>query len=361
MSFAFDISPQYRLALILLGVLGITVLSLLLWYCEKRLSRRLFVFAEKKLAARLVNVSGSLSRRITGLLYILGIVSVLIALAQPRWGETKVELQAGTREFLVLLDTSESMRSDDILPTRLERAKLEIESLLQQFPADAFGLIVFSGAASITCPVTVDHAYFRSVLNAIDTGYISAKGTDIGSALREALHLLEEEKKQRPDFDDKTRTVILISDGENTSDNSFDVAERVAEYAHIFVVGIGTPEGGAITRSRWSIPGRQEKTLEETHITRLDEETLMRIATAGKGAYVRSQPDNSDIKQITEVLSSIHTQSRLSEHRFELAHRFQWFLAFALLCFATDALVSSQMPKLWNSFVIRRRVGRMTP
>lgn len=337
----FEFSHQKTIAWFIGSIIFLCACGFFLWYLEKRRFVRLDRFVQLHLAQQLTEGCGLMWRRLLNVLCLLGIGFALLAMAQPKWGEAWREVVSVSRDILILLDTSESMKASDILPTRLERARQEIISLLQAAPGDKFGLIAFAGAPSLQCPLTIDHAYFRTVLASVDTDTVSAKGTDIAAALEEACRTFEAEARTRPDVTPDSRAVILISDGEDIPGNAVEAAQKLAKYARIYVMGIGTPEGSPVQLSRLGDPQKRQTVLEETHVSVLDEETLMRIATTGRGAYVRSQADSSDIEQLTALMASLKTQKGQGEFRHGLINRYQWPLAIAILCYAGEGVCVS--------------------
>ena len=89
-------------------------------------------------------------------------------------------------DVMVVLDVSNSMRCEDIVPSRLERGKLDIEEMLKVSPGDRIGLVTFAGTSTLTCPLTVNYGAFRMTLSAVDTRSTSRGGTNIGDAVRRA-------------------------------------------------------------------------------------------------------------------------------------------------------------------------------
>ena len=328
------------------GIAALVVIGILLRWLDRHRRKRLAQFVDAGLAPRLLAGYHEALRKPLTVVLLLGFAGLALTFAQPHWGETWQEMRSVSRDIMVVLDTSESMRASDLLPSRLERAKQKIAALLDTARGDRFGLIAFAGAAALQCPLTLDHAYFRAVLNAVDTDTISRKGTDIAAALDEAGRVFREERKQSLDYNRNARAVLLISDGEDIPGNAVTAAEKLSEYARIFVIGVGSSEGGVLRRSDWAVSHGRRSELEETHVSVLDEETLMRIATMGNGAYVRSQADSSDVMQMLDLLKSLSARDARSEVRHQLVNRYQWPLAFAIFCFAGEGVWLVLLPWL---------------
>ena len=336
---------------------ALVVLALIAWglfVLERRRHARLANFIGVDLAPRLLPGYDAKLRRPLLWLSLAGCVCMAIAFTQPHWGQSWQQIRQQSRDVIVCLDTSESMRATNPLPSRLERSKQKILSMIDAAPGDRFGLVAFSGASALECPLTHDHGYFKSVLSAVDTDTISMEGTDISAALREAVKVFKEQTTAASVQDRNTRAILLISDGEQVSGDVVAEAEAASEFAHVYVIGVGDPNGAEITLPEWM--GRYVGTQEtrKPHLSKLDEETLSKVAISGKGGYVRSTPDNSDIEQIYDHFKELTTYTAASDVRMRLVNRYQWFVGFAILCFGGEGLWLALMP-----WIRRWRMRRM--
>jgi Ca-activated chloride channel family protein len=344
MEFAFPISqlPFWLLA----AAVGVAAVALTLRQLERRRLRRVDRFAEHDLATRLMSGYNARQRKPLAVLTVAGFVLLALTLFQPRFGEAWREVGRASRDIVVVLDTSESMRAENPLPSRIERAKQEVASLVDRASGDRFALVAFSGAAALQCPLTLDHGYVKSVLDAIDTNTISQEGTNIAAALAEARALLDEERQNDARYDRDARAVLLISDGEQVEGNAVDEAHRLGELARVFVVGVGDPNGTPIEVPRWMGPYRGRLPGAGTHVSKLDEANLERVALAGNGAYARSQADNWGIMQLYERFRALSARDVAGEVRMQLVNRYQWFLAGAVACFVAEGVWLLLLPRL---------------
>jgi Ca-activated chloride channel family protein len=284
----------------------------------------------------------------------IGCVATAVALAQPHWGQAWENINRRSHDVLVVLDTSESMRAVNPPPSRLERAKQKIAALMNKESADRFGLVAFAGGAALQCPLTRDHGYFQAVLKAVDTDTISEKGTDIAAALREASKTFKEEDESTDDFNRDARAVLLISDGDEADTNgaekaktrAIEAAKELGKYAHVYVIGVGDPNGVEIKFPEDLARYVQLGNADKTHLSRLDEDTLTKIALEGNGGYTRSTPDNSDIDQLTDLIAKLATRDVGSDVRLRLVNRYQWPLGLAIFCFAAEGAWLAILPVL---------------
>lgn len=311
---------------------------------ERRRRARLGRFVDAGLASRLMPGYDGRLRRPLFWLTVAGFGALALTFAQPHWGQSWQPVQSQSHDIIICLDTSESMRAANPLPSRLERAKQKILSLLDAAPGDRFGLVAFSGAAAVQSPLTRDHGYLKTVLAAVDTDTISVEGTDIASALREAVDMLRQEAEATGVVDRDSKALLLISDGEQVSGDAVDEAEKASEYARVYVIGVGDPNGAEIMLPDWMGRYVKVKDGDKPHLSKLDEETLSKVALAGKGGYVRSTPDNSDIEQVHEYIEKLTAYLASSDVRLRLVNRYQWPLAAAFLCFAAEGLWLAAMP-----------------
>lgn len=320
-------------------VIGLKVL-------EKRRQNRLERFVDITLAPRLILGYSDRVRRPLFWLTVLGAVALILTFFQPHWGQSWQTVSRQSHDIVICLDTSESMRAANPLPTRMERAKQKILSLVDRSPGDRFALVAFSGAPALQCPLTHDHGYFKTILNVIDTDTVSKEGTDIASAIKEAQKVFEEDTQAWSVVDKNSRAILLISDGEQVSGDAVKEAEAVSKYANVYVIGIGDPHGAEITLPDWMTQYARMSVPAKPHLSKLDEENLQKIALNGGGAYSRSTPDNTDIDWIYDIIQKMSAYSISSDVRMRLVNRYQWPLAIAIFCFAGEGLWLAVMPWL---------------
>lgn len=169
------------------------------------------------------------------------LLSVVIALLGPRWGEEDRKVSRRNVDVMILLDVSRSMLARDIAPNRLERAKLSIrDDLLPALGGDRVGLIAFAGIPVLKCPLTADYGFFRLVLDDVSTTSVARGGTLIGDAIRKAGDCFLDEA-------DTHRIILLITDGEDQE--SFPVEAAAGLWkdhnAAIVAVALGDEREGA--------------------------------------------------------------------------------------------------------------------
>jgi Ca-activated chloride channel family protein len=235
------------------------------------------------------------------------------------------------------------MLAENPAPNRLERAKQKIAALTDMAFGDRFGLVAFSGAAELMCPLTLDHGYFRTVLAAVDTDSISYEGTDIAAALEVAQATFEDQEASDAGAGRDNRAVLLISDGEAVAGNAGAAVGDLAKLAHVFVIGVGDPRGTTVNYTNRFVRGDVGS---ETHVSRLDEAALQDLALTGGGGYIRSTASNRDMEEIHGLISQLFARGVDDDIESRLVNRYQWPLAGAIACFAGEGLWLVLLPWL---------------
>ena len=320
-------------------LLAITLALAVFFVWSFRARRRaLERFAAQPLAAKLTASVRPVARRWKAVLIVAATLFTAVALAQPRWGFEWREVKRRGVDIFVLLDVSKSMLTEDVRPNRLTQAKYAVQDLLGKLRGDRIGLIAFAGTAFVQCPLTVDYEAFRLTLKDVDPRIIPRGGTAIAAAIRTALKGFEA-------GEGRDRAIVLITDGEVTEGDALAAAEDAGKAGvRIYAIGVGTTEGELIPVREDSKPMDFLKDREGQVVkSRLDEETLKRIALKTGGIYVRSVAGDFGIDTIYDKgiaqLQREEFEARLQKRYFE---RFQWPLGIAFALLAIEAFVSDR-------------------
>ena len=256
----------------------------------------------------------------------------VIGLARPQMGAKLREHEKRGAEIMIALDVSNSMLAEDYSPNRLERAKLAIGRLCDQLHDDRIGLIVFAGDAFVQLPVTTDYVSAKMFLSSISTESVPVQGTAIGSAINLAIRSFSAQSE-------KSRAVIIITDGENHEDDAVAAARQAAEMGiRIHTIGIGSPEGKPIPIGGGLLKDRDGKTV----VTHLDEKALQDIARAGSGAYVRAGNSEFGLNEIVAGIRSLEDETFKSVVFEEYEEYYMYFFAVALALLCAIPLIGSR-------------------
>jgi len=262
---------------------------------------------------------------------------VVLAMSRPQRGVRLKEQQVKGAEVIIALDVSNSMLAEDYSPNRLERAKMAISRVTEKLKDDRIGLIVFAGDSYVQIPMTSDYISAKMFLNTISTGSVPVQGTAIGSAIDLGVRSFSEES-------DKSRAIIVITDGENHEDDPVSSAKRAADMGvRVFTIGVGSVEGKFIP-----LPDGGYITDDEGNnvVTRLDNKTLQKIADAGNGVFVHSSNIEFGLEPIIEEIQKMEDEVMTTVTYEEYEELYMYFLGVALLFLIIQMLVGDRRSKL---------------
>ncbi|GMT97025.1 VWA domain-containing protein [Corallococcus caeni] len=306
------------LGLALVGVL-LGVLALL--KAMGRRTRLSALIAERHVATLAPGVS-VWRPAVQGGLYGLGLMLFGLALAQPQCG-TKSELTKRRGiDVVVALDASKSMLARDVQPSRLDRARLELNTLLDELKGDRAGLVVFAGDAFVQSPLTSDYSAVKLFLRAVDPDVMPQGGTNVGAALKLAKQVLD-----NADRGSKERVVVLLSDGEDLTGEVREATDALKDaHVQVLAVGVGSDAGEPIPvyDRRGEFVDYKKDSNGDTVITRLDRAGLTAIADATGGAFFY-QPNGVAMGQVVERIDQLQKSELESRVTVRYDERFQLF------------------------------------
>ena len=267
--------------------------------------------------------------------FALGFFFFVIGLSRPQIGAKIKEHETKGAEIMIALDVSNSMLAEDYSPNRLERAKLAITRLVDKLRDDRIGLIVFAGNSFVQLPITTDYVSAKMFLNSISTDSVPIQGTAIGEAINTAIRSFSAQSE-------KSRAVIVITDGENHEDDPVAAAKQAAEMGiRVFTIGVGSPEGKPIPMDGELLKDKEGNIV----VTRLDEAVLQEVASAGNGAYVRAGNSEFGLNPIIDDIRKREDEKYTSIVCVEFDEQFMYFMAIALFFFVLEMLIGDRRSK----------------
>lgn len=267
--------------------------------------------------------------------FALGFLFFVIGLSRPQIGAKIKEHETKGAEIMIALDVSNSMLAEDYSPNRLERAKLAITRLVDKLRDDRIGLIVFAGNSFVQLPITTDYVSAKMFLNSISTDSVPIQGTAIGEAINTAIRSFSAQSE-------KSRAVIVITDGENHEDDPVAAAKQAAEMGiRVFTIGVGSPEGKPIPMDGELLKDKEGNIV----VTRLDEAVLQEVASAGNGAYVRAGNSEFGLNPIIDDIRKMEDEKYNSIVFEEFDEQFMYFMAIALFFFVLEMLIGDRRSK----------------
>ncbi|MFH1723518.1 MAG: VWA domain-containing protein [Elusimicrobiota bacterium] len=314
-------------------------------WSERRTRRLRETFARPEILLRLFAAESIKARRLKYALGAGALVMLLAALAGPQWGVELVTSQGKGTQVVIAVDTSESMLAEDLKPNRMRRAQDALAILIDELSGSRVGLIAFAGEAFVQCPLTTDREAAKSLLRRLRTGMIPQAGTALGKAIELGTRMLGRYPGHK--------ALVLLTDGEDHGSHPLVAARTAAEGGiHLFIIGMGTPEGEPIPvkDSSGRVVAYKKDKDGKTVVTRLGESGLIQLAAASKGAYYRAGPGDTEASAIVRAIGELEKSDIQagSVNRYKNRYRFPLLAAFLLL------LAELLLPELRHARPARR-------
>ncbi|MCE7863959.1 MAG: VWA domain-containing protein [Bacteroidetes bacterium CHB5] len=300
----------------------------------------LFLIAYGIYIWRIVRISKALHTPAYTIIFKLVLRSVVVALViisilGPAFGDSRREIKSVGKDIMMCIDLSKSMDAFDIQPTRLEKIKFELKKIVAAFNSDRIGLVIFSSEAFMQCPLTYDQNALNLFIETMNTNLVPASGTDFGPPLQMALTKMKDDKSS--DGNQKSKVIVLISDGEDFGEETDDIARKVEnEGIRLFTLGVGTEHGSQIAASK----GFKTDSKGNVVVSKLNPASLKDLAYKTDGQYFEINESRNDVNRLINAINKIEGQMRDARLVDVSANRYFYFLLAALILLATDVLVS---------------------
>ena len=273
-------------------------------------------------------------------LTIIGLLFLIFSAAGPQIGTRVAPIERKGVDLVFAVDVSESMNAQDIKPSRLEKAKFEISQIINQLKGDRIGIIVFAGSSHLYLPLTSDYEASQLFLDALDTKMIPNQGTDLSTALKTAMNVFNNE-------DDKFKVMVLVTDGEDHEGEAIELASTALNNGIItHAVGVGTVKGSLIPINNGS-SNNYKRNKNGTLITsKLNENTLIELASAGGGIYSRFNNRDSKYKEIMSAIDNMEKRSIETHIYSEYEDRYQFFATISFLFLTAGLIMPTRKKKI---------------
>ena len=219
--------------------------------------------------------------RIKNMFTSIGILLLIVVTSGPQIGTRVKPVERKGVDIVIAFDTSSSMDAEDVTPSRIKKAKFEMNNLIKSLKGDRIAIIVFAGTSHMYLPLTTDYEAAMLFLNEIDTDMIPTKGTVLSSAISKGLDIFTEEF-------DKFKVMVLVSDGEDHDDKAIELAKQSSKTGLIInTVGVGSKSGSLIPIRDGKKSSTQYMRDNEGRLitSTLNESNLREIAKFGGGSY----------------------------------------------------------------------------
>ncbi|OEK09542.1 BatB protein [Flavivirga aquatica] len=316
-------------ALLIIPVIVVFFLLLQIW---KRSTQK--KFANKEMINRLSPNKSVFKSVLKILMFCLAFACLVIALVNPKNGTKLETVKREGVDIVFAIDVSKSMLAEDIAPNRLEKSKQLVTQIVNNLASDRIGIIAYAAKAFPQLPITTDYASAKMFLQGMNTDMLSSQGTAINEAIKLAKTYFDDEEQTN-------RVLIIISDGEDHSEEAALVAEEAnKEGIRIFTIGVGDVKGGPIPEKRNGVILNYKKDRQgETVITRLNEKTLKSIAEEANGAYINGKNTHDVVEKIREILNKMDKTEFEAKQFADFKDQFQWFLGFGIFFLLLDVFL----------------------
>ncbi|MFD2515095.1 VWA domain-containing protein [Pontibacter locisalis] len=267
---------------------------------------------------------------------------IIIAILGPSFGAMKKEIKTIGKDLYIAVDLSKSMDATDVQPSRLEKAKHEIQRLISRFNSDRIGLMVFSSEAYIQSPLTYDQNALQLYTQTLNTNLLPYSGTDYAPVLQLTLNKFQENNTVSLE-EQKAKVLVLISDGEDFGGKAEQLAEQLNQQnIRVYTLGIGTTEGGRIPSGRGFKRDKQGKIVTTT----LNAAPLVQLAELTGGRYFEVNDRISEVAKLINSINAIEGELRESKTVDVTANKYVYPLALALLLILLDVLITIKVIRI---------------
>jgi len=339
--FRFE-SPIYLYLLVL-----IPLLALIRIVAVRRRRKMLRRFGDMALLHQLMPDVSRFRPLVKFILLLTALALLIIMLARPQMGTKISHEKRNGIETMIAVDISNSMRAEDVVPSRLDKSKMLVENLVDNFTNDQLGLIVFAGNAFIQLPITSDYVSAKMFLQNIDPSLIATQGTNIAEAIRIAINGFSQ-------MDNVGRAIIVITDGEDHEGGAVEMArEAKRKGMRVFVLGVGSPKGSPIPTPDG---GYMSDNTGQTVLSALNETMCKQIAEAGGGSYIHVDNTNVAQEKLNAELARMQKGEIQTTLYSEYDEQFQAFgILVILLLILEICILESKNPLLKNIKLFRKK------
>lgn len=259
---------------------------------------------------------------------------LLVAFLGPSFGDSKKEIKSIGKDIMICVDLSKSMDAFDIQPTRLEKVKFEMKRIVEAFSSDRLGIIIFSSEAFMQCPLTYDQNALNLFIETMNSSLVPSSGTDFAPPLRMALNKLEDQ--EGPSTQQKSKVIILISDGEDFGEHASEIDKEIDDKGiKLFTLGVGTERGSQIMAGR----GYKTDAQGNAVVSKLNPSELKSLASRTNGQYFEINENRNDVSRLINTIGKIEGELRDARMVDVSANRYYFFLLAALLLLILDLLI----------------------
>lgn len=314
--------------LYLLIIIPVIIVIRLLEMRKRKL--KLKKFGDLSLLKQLMPDVSSSRKSLKFWLMIAALALLIVMLARPQMGTKISQEKRKGIEVIISLDISNSMRAEDVVPSRLDKSKMLVENMVDNFTNDKVGLVVFAGDAFIQLPITSDYVSAKMFLQNTDPSLIATQGTDLAGAI-------ELSSKSFTQQDKVGRAILIITDGEDHEGGAIEAAEKARKNGiRVFVLGVGSTKGSPVPDGNG---GYMKDNSGQEVISALNEEMCKQVAQAGGGAYIHVDNTSLAQRQLNDELTKLQKGDISSVVYSEYDEQFQAVGILVLILLIIEMLI----------------------
>lgn len=301
---------------------ALPLIAILRWVLERKQLKRLKLFGDPTLLRHLMPDVSKMRPVVKFWMLLAAMALIIVMMARPQMG-TRISHEKRTGiESIIAMDISNSMLAEDVTPSRLDRTKMMVENLVDNFTDDKIGLIVFAGDAFVQLPITSDYVSAKMFLSEIEPSLIATQGTDIATAINMAANSFTQQQGVG-------KAIIVITDGEDHEGGALEAAKAAKKKGmRVYVLGVGSDKGAPIPLGNGDY--MKDRT-GNTVMTKLNEEMCRQIAEAGGGAYIHVDNNTNAQRQLDNELAKLSKKEMQSTIYSDYDEQFQAFGIIAII------------------------------
>lgn len=336
-------NPIILWLLVILPVMAL--IRFLMWRRQKKRYKRL---GDKSLLYLMIPDVSKYRPSVKFWLLMSAVALIIVMLARPQTGSKIQHEKRNGIEMIIAMDISNSMLASDVAPSRLQKSKMMVENLIDNFSNDKIGLVVFAGDAFIQLPITSDYVSAKMFLQNIEPSLIKTQGTDIAKALNLSMSSFTQSKVGK--------AIIVITDGEDHEGGAIDAAKEARKKGmNVFILGIGDTKGAPIPTGDG---GYMKDNTGNTVMSALNETMCRQIAEAGKGKYIHVDNTSSAQKLLNNELVRLQKGESTSVIYSEYDEQFQAVGILVLLLLITEVFILEIKNPLFKNVRLFKKKNR---
>lgn len=252
---------------------------------------------------------------------------MVIALAQPIYGEESTKTKVKNTEVVLTVDLSNSMNTTDIDDelSRLEIVKRAATELVNELKGERIGIVIFAGNAYAQLPITKDYSAAKLFIQDLHTNLISRQGTNFNAALSTSQKMFQNEQA--------AKVILLMTDGENHEGYPEATLEQIKESGtRLMMMGVGTKKGGLVPEMAGErMLGYKRDQDGKVVLSKMDRELMRKMAESAGGSV--HFVDNA-FPNLSTILTEINRLNapKLGALNVEIkSNHFRWPLALGIV------------------------------